>query len=78
MDEKEQIAFGNLQGRVAFLEAMVRMLCERLMPFEPSTGQHINAALNRVRAGLPEASPDRISFEHAVNTAQPWTWTVKK
>lgn len=78
MTEQEQIAFGNLQGRVAFLETIVRMLCERLMPFDKSNEQDFNSAINRTRATLLDASPDRISFDHAVNTAQPWNWTARK
>lgn len=74
MNEQEQIAFGNLQGEVRFLATMVRHLAGRTLPTSPDARAALLDAIDAERKKLKELSPERISFDHAVNTWRPHDW----
>ena len=74
MDASEQIAFNNLQGEVAMLREMVRLLMEEI-PSHPTAFEKIRAASARARASQPDGSPGRIAIDRALNTWRPMTWT---
>ena len=78
MDKQEQIAFGNLQGHVEVLTELVKVLVDRALPFDPSTGQLISAAVERARKAHPDGSPERIAVDHAINTLHPWDWQRRR
>lgn len=73
MNEQEQIAFGNLRGEVRMLGAILRALAGQLEA-SPALRAKIMDALDAERAKMEPKSPERISFEHAVNSWRPHDW----
>ncbi len=73
MNEQEKIAFGNLQGEVRFLATMVRLLASKALTTSEDRAA-ILGTLERERARMEALSPERISFDHAVNTWRPHDW----